>query len=562
MTKRARNILFIMFDQLRWDYLGCAGHPTLKTPNIDWLAARGVRFTRAYVQSPVCGASRMSFYTGRYVHSHGAQWNNHPLKVGEITLGDHLRKLGMESWLIGKTHMAADAEGMERLGIARDGVIGARVAECGFDIWVRDDGLWGEGPDGFYDEQRSPYNEYLKARGYAAENPWNENANAGITDDGEIASGWLMKNADRPANIREEDSETPWLTSRAIDFIESRGAAPWLAHLSYIKPHWPYIVPAPYHAMYSAADILPAVRSEVERADPHPVLAQYQASGIAAAFQRDEVRDTVVPAYMGLIAQCDDQMGRLFDYLRRTGRMDDTIIVLTSDHGDYLGDHWMGEKDMFHEPAVKIPLIVCDPSAEADATRGTTCDELVEAIDLCATFIEAAGGEVPAHIVEGRSLMPLLRGETPEWRDFAVSEYDYSATPMAATLGLEPRQARLFMIADKRWKFIHSEGPGHRPMLFDMANDPHEFTDLGASAEHAPIIDRMYERLGRWSRRMSQRTTRSDAEILAGRGQSRRRGILVGLYDGSEVDGALTERIRGPAAQDFVNVPAKRGAAE
>ena len=112
-----RNILFIMCDQLRWDYLSCAGHPHLKTPNIDALAARGVRFTRAYVQSPVCGPSRMSFYTGRYVGSHGATWNGVPLKVGEMTLGDYLRPLGVQAVLAGKTHMRADVEGMRRLGI-------------------------------------------------------------------------------------------------------------------------------------------------------------------------------------------------------------------------------------------------------------------------------------------------------------------------------------------------------------------------------------------------------------------------------------------------------------
>jgi arylsulfatase A-like enzyme len=87
------NILYIMFDQLRFDYLGCAGHPTLKTPNIDRIAAMGVRFSNAYTQSPVCGAARMSAYTGRYVSSHGAQWNGHPLRVGEPTLGDHLRDI-------------------------------------------------------------------------------------------------------------------------------------------------------------------------------------------------------------------------------------------------------------------------------------------------------------------------------------------------------------------------------------------------------------------------------------------------------------------------------------
>ena len=120
------NILFIMYDQLRFDYLSCAGHPHLHTPNFDRVAARGVRFTNAYCQSPICGASRMSFYTGRYASSHGAQWNGYPLRIGEQTLGDHLRKAGMDCWLIGKTHMKADAEGMARLGLEPDSLIGAR----------------------------------------------------------------------------------------------------------------------------------------------------------------------------------------------------------------------------------------------------------------------------------------------------------------------------------------------------------------------------------------------------------------------------------------------------
>ena len=554
MTKQQKNILFIMYDQLRYDYLSCAGHKTLHTPNIDRLAEIGVRFSRCYVQSPVCGASRMSFYTGRYVHSHGAAWNNFPLKVGELTLGDHMRQAGMETWLVGKTHMKADLDGLERLGIARDGIIGARVSECGFDVFVRDDGLWAEGPDGYYDEKRSPYNEYLKSKGYDGENPWADYANAGIDADGDIASGWLMKHANRPANIREEDSETPWLTSRAIQFIDEKSSgAPWLCHLSFIKPHWPYIVPAPYHAMYGPQDIQPVQRHERERQDPHPVFAQYMNNAIGQAFRRDDVREAAIPAYMGLIKQCDDQLGRLIAHLETAGQLENTIIVVTSDHGDYLGDHWLGEKDLFHEPSVKVPLIIYDPSSEADGTRGTVCDELVESIDLAATFIEMAGGAVPDHIVEGRSLMSFLRGETPiNWRAFAVSEFDYSATVMAANLGLEPQDARLFMIADKKWKFMHAEG-GFRPMLFDMETDPLELRDVGGDSEYKEIIAMMYDRLGQWARRVSQRTTRSDQDILKMRGRSRRKGVLLGLYDGSEVDEELTARYKGPARQEHLD---------
>lgn len=545
------NILFIMYDQLRFDYLSCAGHPHLQTPNFDRVAARGVRFSNAYVQSPICGASRMSFYTGRYCASHGAQWNGFPLRVGEQTLGDHLRREGMECWLIGKTHMTADADGMARLGLSPDSVIGARQAECGFDSWIRDDGLWGEGPDGFYDEKRSPYNEYLKSKGYPSDNPWADFANAGIDDTGDKASGWMFANADQPANIRGEDSETPWLTRETIAFIEQADSdQPWCAHVSFIKPHWPYIVPAPYHNMFGPAQVPAAKRHAVEREDPHPVYGGYMGNKIAQAFQQEAVRQKVIPAYMGLIKQCDDQLGVLLDYLEESGRLADTMIVLTSDHGDYLGDHWLGEKDLFHEPSVKIPMILYDPRPEADVARGTTCDALVESIDLAATFVEAAGGEVPDHILEGRSLLPWLRGETPQWRDFVISEYDYSSTPLCEKLGLEPRDARLFMVFDGRFKLMHAEG-GFRPMLFDLATDPDEFHDLAKGDAHQDEIERLYRCLAQWGRRLSQRVTMSEQDIKARRGRSMRKGILPFMIDGSELDAALTVKYRGVMPYDF-----------
>ena len=156
-----RNVLFVMCDQLRWDYLGCTGHPHLRTPNIDWLAAQGTLFSRAYVQSPICGPSRMSFYTGRYVRSHGSSWNNFPLRVGEMTLGDHLAPLGVRTALVGKTHMAADRAGMARLGIDPESAIGVRVAQCGFEPYERHDGLH---PNG-YEPSRPAYDAYLRAQG-------------------------------------------------------------------------------------------------------------------------------------------------------------------------------------------------------------------------------------------------------------------------------------------------------------------------------------------------------------------------------------------------------------
>ena len=549
-----KNILFIMFDQLRFDYLSCAGHPHLHTPHIDWLASQGLRFTNAYVQSPVCGASRMSFYTGRYVSSHGAAWNGVPLKVGEITLGDHLRDLGMDAVLVGKTHMKADAKGMARLGLSPDSIIGARVSECGFDLYARDDGLWGMGKDGAYDPRPSPYNEYLKSRGYDGANPWHDYANSSIDADGDIASGWLYANATLPANIREDDSETPWLTRQAIDFIESRGAneSPYLCHLSYIKPHWPYIVPAPYHNMYSADDFIPVNRHPDELIDPNPIYEAFAHNVIGKSFHREDVRHHVLTAYMGLIKQIDDQMGVLFDHLKKTDRLKDTIIILTSDHGDYMGDHWLGEKDLFHEPSVKVPLIIYDPSSDADPARGQTCDALVEAIDLAASCIEWAGGHVPDEIIEGRSLRPFLYGDKPDqWREVVVSEYDYSTTPMADQLQVSAKDARLFMIADHRWTFIHAEG-GLPPMLFDRLNDPNEWHDLGRDPAYHAQREWGYQHLQDWALRCAQRSTISDKALVARRQNSRGTGIIIGAHDQNDVSDEDMQFYRGKARQNHL----------
>lgn len=535
-----------MCDQLRWDYLSCYGHPRLHTPNIDALAARGVRFTRAYVQSPVCGASRMSFYTGRYVSSHGATWNGVPLKVGEMTLGDYLRPLGVRTALVGKTHMKADTEGMQRLGIDPDSIIGVRVAECGFDPYERDDGLHGVGPDGRYDPAVPRYNRWLSDKGYGGDNPWHDWANSAVGEGNALASGWAMRHASKPARVKEEDSETPYMTRRAMDFMAEAGDEPWCLHLSYIKPHWPYIAPAPYNAMYGPADVLPVVRSEDERRDPHPVYRAFMDLRVSGVFSREEVREEVIPVYMGLIKQIDDQLGHLFAFMRTRGLMDNTLMVFTSDHGDYLGDHWLGEKDLFHEPSVKVPLIVCDPSAAADAARGSVCDELVETIDLAPTFLEALGAD-PAeqsHRLEGRSLVPILQGRQPgSWRRYAVSEYDYSILPVAAGLGMAPRDARLFMLADRRWKYVHAVG--FRPMLYDMESDPNEFRDLGADPRFAAERARLEAALHLWSLRQSQRTTKSERQMQGARGKSQRRGILIGVWDESDVPDELWSRYVG-----------------
>lgn len=535
-----RNVLFIMCDQLRFDYLSCAGHKTLATPNIDRLASRGVRFTNAYVQSTVCGPSRMSAYTGRYMRSHGSTQNGVPLRVGEPTLGDHLRAIGVRCALIGKTHMTADHEGMERLGISADSIIGVHLSECGFEPYERDDGLH---PSSSYDPDPA-YDSYLREQGFGAENPWEHWANSGEGEQGENLNGWLLVHADKAARIPEEHSETPYMTRRAMRFIEEAEAAkqPWCAHLSYIKPHWPYIVPAPYHAMYDRDDVQPAVRNEAERVAPNPVYEAFQQERYSRNFSRDEVREKVIPCYMGLIKQIDDQLGQLFAFMEERGLFENTMIVFTSDHGDYLGDHWLGEKYMFHDVSVKVPMIIYDPSRQADGTRGTTSDALVEMIDLAPTFLDHFGGKPKFHVLEGRSLAPLLHGPKPEnWRRYAISEYDYGADLARLKLDLPLSDCRLFMITDGRYKLIHGEGVP--PMLFDRANDPHELSDLGQKPEFADVVAILRGALFHWLVTPKNRITVEDRWLTGDDDKLRHfdpaivPGILIGYWDEDELAG-------------------------
>jgi len=524
-----KNILFIMADQLRFDYLSCYGHPHLKTPNIDKLAARGLRFDRAYVQSPVCGPSRASFYTGRTVFSHGATWNRVPLPIGELTLGDYLRPIGVRTAVVGKTHMIPDKEGMARLGLNEGTEIGCLISQPGFDPYERDDGLH---PTPLLRNRggKLRYNDWLREQGYAGENPWNDYANSAEGPDGELLSGWYLKNSNLQARVQEKHSETAYMTMRAKEFILEMGDSPWLCHLSYIKPHWPYIAPAPYHDMFGPETFLPVIRDASEKTDPNPVFSAFMGMEVSETFSRQGTRETVLPAYMGLIKQIDDHLGELFDWLDETGKSEDTMIVFTSDHGDYLGDHWMGEKELFHEVSVRVPLIIADPRPEADITRGTASGAFVEAIDLVPTFLGATGAPSASHRLEGRSLQPLLHGETvTEWRDEVFSEIDYAFYAARKTLDVGVSDARGYMLRTERWKYIHFRH--FPPQLFDLENDPDEFNDLGRDPDHEAVRQSLHARLLDRLTARKNRVTMTDDGVHAMRGDENSAGIIIGKWD-------------------------------
>ena len=258
---------------------------------------------------------------------------------------------------------------------------------------------------------------------------------------------------------------------------------------------------------------------------------------VSQTFSRDDIRALVAPVYMGLIKELDDQMGRLFTYLKESGRMDDTMIVFCSDHGDNMGDHWLGEKDLFHDCSARVPLLIYDPRSSADSTRGTVTDQLVEAVDLAPTFIEYFGGSNKPHLIEGRSLAPLLHGQVSEandWRTYCVSEYDYATRDARRAVGVDQGDARLVMIFDGRWKYIHVEKM--RPMLFDLQTDPNELTDLATDPAFASELERLAELHFEWSRKHHNRTTVTAEKVEKMTDGKEPPGILIGFVNREEVD--------------------------
>jgi arylsulfatase A-like enzyme len=517
-----RNVLFVMCDQLRTDHLSCYGHPVLHTPNIDAIAARGVRFDSAFVQSAVCGPSRMSFYTGRYVPSHGTTWNHVPLALSQVTLGEMLRHSGRSVTLAGKTHVIPDRDGARRVGLDPDSQMGQLFLAGGFDQLDRYDG---HAPPG----SESGYSDYLRSKGYDGRDPWSDWVIAAKDETGEKVSGWLLRNAHLPSLVEERHSETAYMTDKAIDFVREQGDKPWVLHLSYVKPHWPLLAPAPYHDMYRGYRTEPS-RHPRELVNAHPVLAAYRQSHEDCRSYADaEVVHHVRPTYMGFIKQVDDHIGRLMGVLGQLGRLDDTLIVFTSDHGDHFGDHYMGEKEVFYESAVRVPMIVSDPRPGADTTRGTVDKSMVEAVDVVPTVLEALGVEVPSHLVEGRSMLPLLNGSTPSVeRDAVFSMLDYSYRDARRALGRQPGECNAWMVRTREWKYVHWQG--FRPQLFDLVNDPQEFEDLGADRGHELVRAQMLERLIGHHERLKPRTTHTQAQVERGTEDWRRNGLQIGVW--------------------------------
>ena len=228
--RRTRNVLFVMSDQLRYDYLSCMGHPSLATPHIDALAARGVLFTHAYCNAPVCGPSR-DVVLHRALRVLARRDLQQLPAAGRRVDARRLHAAARTQDRRGRqdAHAGEPRRGCAGSGSTPASTRGILIGECGFEPFERDDGLH---PDEALDPDLR-YNRYLRGLGYDSPNPWHDFANSAEGGDGSVLSGWQMRHASRPARVAEEHSETAYMTDRAMAFIEGAGGEPWCLHLSY-----------------------------------------------------------------------------------------------------------------------------------------------------------------------------------------------------------------------------------------------------------------------------------------------------------------------------------------
>jgi arylsulfatase A-like enzyme len=257
-------------------------------------------------------------------------------------------------------------------------------------------------------------------------------------------------------------------------------------------------------------------------------VAAYREQEECASFQRDDCIRTVRPAYQGLVKQLDDYLGRLFEFMADSRLLDDTLILFTADHGDFLGDHWLGEKELFYDTVQKVPFIVVDPRREADATRGTVEQRFVEGVDVVPTVLDLLGLPPAQHRVEGRSLRPLLEGAHAEWRDFTYSELDYSFREARLRLAKHPQQARAFSTRDARWRYVYWLDEPEQ--LYDLEADPEQMHDLGRDASHEAVRRQQRDRLLDFLARRKHRITVSDAFVAAGTNRYKQAGVFYGQW--------------------------------
>ena len=448
------NILVVVVDDLRWDELGAAGHPYVKTPNIDRIAREGARFTNAFATTPLCSPSRASLLTGLYARTHGIVDNtdrsarSHQL----ATFPRVLQGAGYETAFIGKWHMGVDDS-----------------RRPGFDEWV---GMKGQGEA--IDPELNDNGRRTRVKGYVTD----------IFTDRALA--FLARPRQGPFLLYIAHKALHPNTAQAADgSVSAIGEGGFIA--------------AERHRSLYAADVPPRRPSVGTAPRGKPALLRRIGDlpplGPATGTDDGTIRDR-----QRMLAAVDESMGRILSALEESGRLDDTVFVFTSDHGYFYGEHGLSqERRLAYEETIRIPLFIRYPPR---VKAGTTPARFALTIDLAPTLVELAGAPAMT-AVEGRSLVPLLEGRSTPWRSaFLIEYWSDTVFPRMLTMGYDA-------VRGERYKYIRFRELEGMDELYDLQSDPYEMTNLVGDARKARVLARMKAEL--------QRLLGSPAGLDAGR---------------------------------------------
>ena len=465
MAGRQPNILFIISDQHNAKCLGVAGHPDARTPSLDRLSSEGTRFTNCTTQSPICTPSRVSFLSGQYVHNHGYYGLSGPEPKHLPSLFGAFRDSGYLAAAIGKIHCP--------------------------DNWVEGDTdaclEAYSGPDG-------PYARYLAGEGVLEDRDddrLQEWASMGCASQGLDA---------RRSRLAFEHSVEAWAARETMRFIDNAGDKPFLIQCSLPRPHECYTPSEPYWSMYDEDTLTLPPNADYDMGAKPPHLRNVRAAQSADGAQMwlfepqnyEAGRRRVLRGYLGCVSQVDAAVGMLLDHLDARGLAEDTIVVYTSDHGDFAGEHGIIEK----APGIGADAITRIPSIWRWPTRiqaGRACEQLAEAVDLAPTVMQLAGLDA-LETFDGMSLTEQLAGGNEPLREVAVTENPWSKS-----------------IRTMRWRMVHYADelfPGQDVgELYDLENDPWEMENLYHHPEHRETVFDMRGRLVDWLMTTTRPTT-------------------------------------------------------
>jgi arylsulfatase A-like enzyme len=417
------NVVFILVDDLRWDEIGIAGHPYVKTPNIDRIGREGARFPNAFFTTPLCSPSRAGFLTGQYPHTHGIIDNvdrsaaSHKL----ITFPLLFQRTGYETAFIGKWHMGNDDS-----------------PRPGFDRWVSF-----KGQGNYIDPEFNIDGRSVKMSGY-------------ITD---------------------------LLSAEAVDLIRRKRDKPLVVYLAHkaVHPevmqhddgsvnlaHSELFIPATRHrGLYTGVKI--PHRASYKRAPVGKLALQRKIGDLPALGPSTATGDKSILDRQRSLAAVEEGVGNILKALRETGQLNNTIIVFTSDNGYFYGEHGLSvERRLAYEESIRMPLLIRYPKM---IKPGTVRGEFALNIDLAPTLLELAGVD-RGEAMQGRSLVPLLTGKRPAWRDsFLIEYYSDKVFPRVVNMGYKA-------VRTARWKYIHYFELDGMDELYDLRNDPFEMKNL------------------------------------------------------------------------------------